>query len=74
MKPPKSAITALLAGTHADPFSLLGPHAGPAGTFARALLPGAETVAAFDMGDRALGPLTLASAPDLFEGSLADTG
>ncbi|MDD3444595.1 MAG: 1,4-alpha-glucan branching protein GlgB [Zavarzinia sp.] len=74
MKPPKSAITALLAGTHADPFSLLGPHAGPAGTFARALLPGAETVTAFDMDGRALGPLTLAAAPDLFEGWLADTG
>ena len=38
MKPPRRAIDALLEGTHADPFSLLGTHAGPEGTFARALL------------------------------------
>ena len=38
MKPPASAIAALLDGSHADPFSLLGPHEGPEGTFARAIL------------------------------------
>ena len=35
MKPPPGALDALLKGTHADPFSLLGTHAGPAGTFLR---------------------------------------
>ena len=38
MKPPPSAIAALLAGRHDDPFSLLGVYAGPTGTFARALI------------------------------------
>ena len=44
MKPPPSAITALIEGTHADPFSLLGVLAGPGGSFVRAILPGAEVV------------------------------
>ena len=46
MKPSKAAITALLDGTHADPFSLLGVHEGPKGAFARALLPGVELLLA----------------------------
>ncbi|MFK4985758.1 hypothetical protein ACI4B7_28440, partial [Klebsiella pneumoniae] len=44
MKPPQRAIDALFEGTQADPFSLLGLHRGPAGTFVRAMLPGAEIV------------------------------
>ncbi len=40
MQPPPSAIDALFAGRHADPFALLGPHDGPEGTFVRAILPG----------------------------------
>ena len=39
MKPPRGALEALLQGRHADPFSLLGPHAGPEGTFVRAFVP-----------------------------------
>ena len=38
MKPSGEAIAALLDGTHADPFSLLGVHEGPEGAFARAVL------------------------------------
>ena len=49
MKPPASAIAALLDGSHADPFSLLGPHEGPEGTFARAILHGAEEAEAFSL-------------------------
>jgi 1,4-alpha-glucan branching enzyme len=71
MKPPKSAITALLAGTHADPFSLLGPHAGPNGTFARALLPGAETAEAFSLAGTALGAVARVDDRGLFEGPIA---
>ena len=55
MKPSKSAIAALLDGRHADPFSLLGPHAGPAGTWVRALLPGAARGAAFTIDGEPLG-------------------
>ena len=55
MKPPGAAISALLEGRHADPFSLLGPHEGPAGTFVRAILPGAETAEAFSLKGAKLG-------------------
>lgn len=71
MKPPPAAIDALLAGTHADPFSLLGIHAGPAGPFARALLPGARTAAAFALDGTPLGQLALVDDRGLFEGPVA---
>ncbi|MBU0554489.1 MAG: 1,4-alpha-glucan branching protein GlgB [Alphaproteobacteria bacterium] len=68
MKPPKGAIEALLAGTHADPFSLLGPHEGPQGVFVRAVVPGAEQVEAHDLAGRPLGSLECKDARGLFEG------
>jgi 1,4-alpha-glucan branching enzyme len=71
MKPGRAAIEALLAGRHADPFSLLGPHAGPEGTFARALIPGAETAEAHDLGGRSLGLLPRTDPRGLFEGGIA---
>jgi len=55
--PSADAIAALLAGRHADPFSLLGPHAGPGGTFVRAWLPGAQKVLAHDLSGKVLGEL-----------------
>jgi 1,4-alpha-glucan branching enzyme len=57
LKPPESAIEALLQGVHADPFSLLGVLPGPDGTFLRAILPGAEEVEAFSLDGRRLGRL-----------------
>lgn len=57
MTPPADAIAALLAGRHADPFSLLGPHAGPDGTFVRAWLPNAQKVLAHDLSGKVLGEL-----------------
>ncbi|MXO61012.1 1,4-alpha-glucan branching protein GlgB [Altererythrobacter salegens] len=70
MRPPKSAIEALLAGTHADPFSLLGTHAGPEGTFARAMLPGAEEATAYSLKGGALGKLERVDSRGLFEGPI----
>jgi 1,4-alpha-glucan branching enzyme len=70
MKPPPAAIDALLAGTHADPFSLLGPHEGPEGTFARAVLPGAEEVEAFSLKGGRLGRMSRVDDRGLFEGQL----
>ncbi len=70
MKPPGEAIVALLEGTHADPFSLLGVHAGPDGVFARALLPGAETAEAHDLTGKKLGKLKRVDDRGLFEGKL----
>jgi 1,4-alpha-glucan branching enzyme len=68
LKPPQSAIEALLAGTHGDPFSLLGVHEGPAGTMLRAILPGAEEVEAFTLDGEALGLLDRLDPRGLFEG------
>ena len=70
MKPPGEAIAALLDGTHADPFSLLGVHAGPDGVFARAVLPGAETAEAHDLTGKKLGKLKRIDGRGLFEGKL----
>ncbi len=73
MKPPASAIEALLAGTHADPFSLLGVHDGPQGVFARAILPEAETVSAFGLDGAPLGQLARIDDRGLFEGRIDGT-
>jgi 1,4-alpha-glucan branching enzyme len=70
VKPPAEAITALLEGTHADPFSLLGVHQGPEGAFARAVLPGAETAEAHDLAGRKLGKLKRVDSRGLFEGKV----
>ena len=68
MKPTKSAIAALLEGTHADPFSLLGVHPGPKGAFARAILPGAETAEVHNLSGKKLGKLKRIDDRGLFEG------
>ncbi|MCW2412771.1 MULTISPECIES: 1,4-alpha-glucan branching protein GlgB [unclassified Sphingobium] len=71
MKPPKAALEALLAGTHADPFSLLGPHEGPTGIFVRAVVPGAEQVDVHDLAGARLGTLERVDARGLFEGAVS---
>ncbi|MDB5724025.1 MAG: glgB [Novosphingobium sp.] len=70
MNPPKAAIDALLGGTHADPFSLLGVHEGPGGAFARAVLPGADTAEAHTIAGKKLGKLTRIDDRGLFEGAV----
>ena len=70
MKPTRGAIAALLDGRHDDPFSLLGPHAGPDGTFVRAWIPSAETLAAYDLSGAPLGTLERTDERGLFEGSI----
>ncbi len=59
-----------MAGTHADPFSLLGIHDGPEGAFARAILPGAETAEAHDLKGKKLGKLARVDERGLFEGKV----
>ncbi|EGD59024.1 glycogen branching enzyme [Novosphingobium nitrogenifigens DSM 19370] len=68
MKPPAQAIEALLEGTHADPFSLLGIHPGPGGSFARAILPGAAEAQAHTLAGEPLASLTRIDPRGLFEG------
>ena len=70
MNPSKSAIKALLEGVHSDPFSLLGVHAGPEGSFARAFLPGAQEAEAFSLRGGRLGKLARVDERGLFEGTL----
>lgn len=70
VKPPRAAIEALLAGRHADPFSLLGTHAGPDGVFARVIIPGAEQVIAHDLSGVVLGELACVDQRGLFEGMI----
>jgi len=72
VKPGASAIEALLDGTHADPFSLLGVHAGPKGSFARTIIPGAETAEAFSLAGRSLGMLARTDDRGLFEGTIKE--
>jgi len=69
VKPGAAALEALLAGRHDDPFSLLGPHAGPNGTFARALIPGAERAQAHDLSGNSLG--WLSGTDGLLEGTIS---
>jgi len=71
VKPPASALVALLDGTHADPFSLLGVHQGPQGRFARVILPGAQEAVAFSLGGVELGALECTDPRGLFEGEIA---
>ena len=70
MKPSESALDAVLKGTHGDPFALLGVHEGPDGTFARAILPGADTAEAFSLDGHLLGMLGKVDDRGLFEGRL----
>jgi 1,4-alpha-glucan branching enzyme len=70
LKPSGEAIAALLDGTHADPFSLLGIHTGPEGAFARAVLPGAEVAEAHDLSGKKLGKLKRTDLRGLFEGPI----
>jgi 1,4-alpha-glucan branching enzyme len=68
VKPGQAALEALLAGRHDDPFSLLGPHTGPKGTFARALIPGAERAEAHDLAGNNLGLIARTDPRGLLEG------
>jgi len=71
VKPSKAAIDALLDGTNGDPFALLGPHAGPEGTFVRAFLPGSEVAVAFSLAGEELGTLARVDDRGLFEGLIS---
>jgi 1,4-alpha-glucan branching enzyme len=71
VKPPRGALAALLEGRHDDPFSLLGVHAGPDGSFARVWLPGADSAEAHDLAGTSLGTLTRVDDEGLFEGPVA---
>jgi 1,4-alpha-glucan branching enzyme len=70
VKPTRAALDALLEGRHDDPFALLGVFEGPKGTFARALMPGAEKATAFGLEGKELGELERIDPRGLFEGAI----
>ncbi|MCU0882292.1 MAG: hypothetical protein MUF14_06450, partial [Hyphomonadaceae bacterium] len=49
---PDGAAAALMAGTHADPFAILGPHPVEGGVRVTAVFPDAQTVTLVRDGDR----------------------
>ncbi|WP_291296732.1 1,4-alpha-glucan branching protein GlgB [Elioraea sp.] len=65
-----AALEALVAGTHGDPFSLLGPHLTDAGWVLRALLPGARGVAAHAPDGALIAVLERAHPDGLFVGEM----
>ncbi|WP_119270037.1 1,4-alpha-glucan branching protein GlgB [Taklimakanibacter deserti] len=64
-------IAALVSGTHGDPFAKLGVHKAGSHYVARAVIPDAETVAAFTLDGTALGELEAGQGPGYFEGKVA---
>jgi len=63
-------IAGLLAGTHDDPFSFLGLHGAAPNFFARAYVPGAETLVAHRLDGTIVGPLDRIDDAGLFEGTV----
>jgi len=62
---------AIVAGTHGDPFAVLGVHRDEAGRrIARCFIPGAEAAIAFDLSGAEAGVLTRIHPAGLFEGRL----
>jgi len=63
-----TAAEALERAEVGDPFSLLGPHPGSAGTILRVFLPQAQQVEVLSRSGAALGTLSPVQAPGLFAG------
>ena len=68
MKPGEA--DAIVAGTHGDPFAILGVHREGRGLVARAFVPGAETLTAFDLSGEEAGTLACVQPKGVFEGRL----
>jgi 1,4-alpha-glucan branching enzyme len=64
-------IEAIVAGTHGDPFAVLGPHLAGGHWRIRAFAPGAERLAVVDLSGKQLITLTRRHDAGFFEGRLA---
>jgi 1,4-alpha-glucan branching enzyme len=64
------AVEAIVAGTHGDPFAVLGLHEVDGRLVARAFVDGAEAVEAFTLSDKPAGALACRHAAGFFEGRL----
>jgi len=68
---PQSDVDSLLAASHGDPFSVLGPHEESDGqVWVRVLLPSAQSVAAIDPDGKPIVTLERRDAGGFFEGPL----
>jgi 1,4-alpha-glucan branching enzyme len=65
-----SQVEALVAGDHADPFAVLGPHKQGNGFVVRALVHGATSVTVTTLDGTAIGKLSLKHAAGFFEGKV----
>ncbi len=64
-------VSALVAGSHGDPFAVLGVHEGAkGGLIARCFIPNAETVVAYTLSGKEAGDLARRHEDGLFEGRL----
>jgi 1,4-alpha-glucan branching enzyme len=64
-------ISAIVDGTHGDPFAVLGVHAADKGLIARTFIPGATVAAALTLAGKPAGTLELVDPAGLFEGRLS---
>src|SRR4029450_4404446 len=68
VRPLDAAIASLVAGTHRDPFSLLGPHAENGAPVVRAFRPSAERVEIRFLVSGVLRPMERRHMAGLYEG------
>jgi 1,4-alpha-glucan branching enzyme len=66
----QSDVEAIVGGQHGNPFSVLGLHQIGKNWVARAFVPGAETLEAFDLEGASLGPLERRHDAGFFEGQV----
>ncbi|RWX61397.1 1,4-alpha-glucan branching protein GlgB [Mesorhizobium sp. M4B.F.Ca.ET.089.01.1.1] len=67
---PAGDVAAIVAGTHGDPFAVLGVHEAGKGFVARCFVPNAEFVTAYTLSGRAAGELSRRDDSGFFEGKL----
>ncbi|WP_137133485.1 1,4-alpha-glucan branching protein GlgB [Rhizobium sp. FKY42] len=70
---PLAEIEAIISGSHANPFAVLGPHKSGSGIIARCFIPGAENVTVTGLDGTVLGELGLRHEAGFFEGSVTLT-
>ncbi|WP_454015241.1 1,4-alpha-glucan branching protein GlgB [Aquamicrobium terrae] len=64
-------VAAIVAGTHGDPFAVLGVQQAGAGLVARCFIPNAETVTAWTLAGKEAGELSRRDDAGFFEGPLS---
>ncbi|RUV44655.1 MAG: 1,4-alpha-glucan branching protein GlgB [Mesorhizobium sp.] len=68
---PAGDVAAIVAGTHGDPFAILGVHAAGKGFVARCFVPNAECVTAYTLTGKEAGELVRSNDAGFFEGKLS---